>query len=751
MASRVRGPLIRQTAIAERPGAVAIAKIVSFCIACGALSSRAFPSNYRQGPREAERSRPAEKRMHQNRLADATSPYLLQHATNPVDWRQWGAVALSEAKTAGKPILLSVGYAACHWCHVMAHESFEDDATASVMNELFVNIKVDREERPDIDHIYMSALHALGQQGGWPLTMFLTPDAEPFWGGTYFPKTARHGHPAFVDVLRSVARVFHAEPDKVRQNANALRQALSKEGVPAGEQTYSRAFLDDFASRASGIIDQTHGGIRGAPKFPNPSILELLWRASLRTPNSQIAALVMLTLDRMSEGGIYDHLGGGYSRYSTDERWLVPHFEKMLYDNAQILELLAAAYTETGRPLFCLRARETVAWLEREMTTREGAFCASLDADSEGVEGKFYVWHADELTKILGAANAEFFARFYDVTPQGNWHHEQTGDHVTILNRLNAPQPNEEDEQRLIALRAMLFAAREKRPRPGLDDKVLADWNGLMVAALARSALIFERPEWLNKAARAYLFVRETMAEPSSRARASLAHSWRNGAMIRPGFALDHAAMARAAIALHEVRSHLAPEHRQTDFLSDAITWSKTIESDYRNADTGLISMNSRAAEDVLTRLTPTADDAIPNAHSVDLDNLIRLASHTGDQSWLERADRLFEALRGAVFKNPLAHCGVLNAFDLRESGVEMVVTGPNSAPLHEAALATSYINRAVIDARAAALPDTHMAAVQSAAANRAMALICTRTHCLPPVYEPGDIQARMREAISGR
>jgi uncharacterized protein YyaL (SSP411 family) len=686
---------------------------------------------------------------HQNRLANATSPYLLQHATNPVDWRQWGADALSEAKEAGKPILLSVGYAACHWCHVMAHESFEDDATAAVMNELFVNIKVDREERPDIDHIYMSALHALGQQGGWPLTMFLTPDGEPFWGGTYFPKISRHGHPAFVDVLRSVARVFRAEPDKVRQNANALRQALAKDTAPAGEQTYSRTFLDDFASRAVGIIDQANGGIRGAPKFPNPSILELLWRASLRTGNSEIGARVMLTLDRMSEGGIYDHLGGGYSRYSTDERWLVPHFEKMLYDNAQILELLSASYADTGRQLFRQRARETVAWLEREMTTREGAFCASLDADSAGVEGKFYVWHADEITKILGAANAEFFARFYDVTPEGNWHHEQTGDHVTILNRLNALETSEDDEQRLTALRAMLFAAREKRPRPGLDDKVLADWNGLMIVAIARSALIFDRPEWLGKAVRAYSFIRDKMRDPSDTNGAKLAHSWRNGTMVVPGFALDHAAMARAALALHEVRPHLPPEQRHTDFLGDAIKWSETIASDYRDSETSLISINSRAANDVLTRLAPTADDAIPNAHSVHLDNLIRLASHTGDQSWLDRADRLLDALRGAVFKNPLAHCGVLNAFDLRDNGVEIVVAGPGADQLHETALRTSHLNRTVADARHAALPDTHMAAVQSAAAERAMALVCTRMHCLPPVYQVEELRPRMKEAAT--
>ncbi len=687
--------------------------------------------------------------MNDNRLANATSPYLLQHANNPVDWRQWGLDALDEAKTTGKPILLSIGYAACHWCHVMAHESFEDEATAAVMNELFVNIKVDREERPDIDHIYMSSLHALGQHGGWPLTMFLTPDAEPFWGGTYFPKTARYGHPAFVDVLRSVAHVFRAEPDKVRQNADALRQALTSATNPAGAQHYSRAFLDDFAARAAGIIDQTHGGIRGAPKFPNPSIVELLWRGALRSSNNQIGALVMLTLDRMSEGGIYDHLGGGYARYSTDERWLVPHFEKMLYDNAQIVELLAAAYAETRRALFCTRGRETVAWLEREMTTKEGAFCASLDADSEGVEGKFYVWHAEEITHILGAANAEFFARFYDVTPGGNWHHEQTGDHVTILNRLNAPQANEEDEQRLIALRAMLFAAREKRPRPGLDDKVLADWNGLMIAALARSALVFERPEWLMSAARAYAFIRETMRDPSSASGERLAHSWRNGAMVVPGFALDHAAMTRAALALHEVRLHLQPEHRGIDFIADAIKWSETIERDYRDPQSGLVSITSRTAQDVLARLSPTADDAIPNAHSVHLDNLIRLASHTGDQRWMDRADSLFEALRGAVFKNPLAHAGVLNAFDLRVTGGDIVVAGQDAAPLHEAALRTSYLNRTVIDARQAALPDTHIAAVQSAAANRAMALVCTRTHCLPPVYEAEEIRARVKEAVT--
>ena len=310
-----------------------------------------------------------------------------------------------EARDLQKPILLSIGYAACHWCHVMAHESFEDPATAEVMNELFVNIKVDREERPDIDHIYMTSLHAFGQQGGWPLTMFLTPEGEAFWGGTYFPKVAHYGRPAFVSVLRSVAAAFRAEPGRITANARAIRASLTQSVESASRAKtaeLSLELLNDLAPRLANLVDLVNGGLRGAPKFPNAPILEFLWRAGARLQRAPYRELVRLTLTRMSEGGIYDHLGGGYARYSTDERWLVPHFEKMLYDNAQILELLALCHGETGDELFRTCARETVVWLRREMTHRDGAFCASLDADSEGAEGKFYVWTWEELTRILG-------------------------------------------------------------------------------------------------------------------------------------------------------------------------------------------------------------------------------------------------------------------------------------------------------------------------------------------------------------
>ena len=485
---------------------------------------------------------------HENRLAGESSPYLLQHKFNPVDWWPWGPQALAQAKRSNKPILLSVGYAACHWCHVMAHESFEDAAVASVMNELFVNIKVDREERPDVDQIYMSALHMLGEQGGWPLTMFLTPAGEPFWGGTYFPKTARYGRPAFVDVLREVARLFREEPSRIDHNRQALMERLSERAHPQDRVVIGRSELDTLAHRIADVIDPVHGGLKGAPKFPQAAMFELLWRAGQRTGETRYFGLVALTLERICNGGIYDHLGGGFSRYSVDERWLVPHFEKMLYDNAQLLELLGLAFARSQQSLFRDRARQTVQWLAREMTTADAAFCASLDADSEGEEGKFYVWSLAEIEQALGPEDTAFFASHYDVTAEGNFEGHN------ILNRLRDLQPREPAaEARLTELRAKLLTIRDRRVRPGLDDKILADWNGLMIAALVNAGILFDEPSWIAMAARAFAFIAEKMSRGDR-----LGHSWRDGKLIFPGLASDFASMIRAALALHEATADRA-------------------------------------------------------------------------------------------------------------------------------------------------------------------------------------------------
>src|ERR1700758_743698 len=512
---------------------------------------------------------PAHAIARQNRLAHETSPYLLQHKDTPVDWWPWGPEALAEAKHNDKPILLSVGYAACHWCHVMAHESFEDAATADVMNELFVNIKVDREERRAIVQIYMGALHLLGVPGGCPLTIFLTPDGEPIWGGTYFPNTARYGKPAFVEVLREIARLFREEPAKIDRNRAALMERLAAAARPAGTTTIGRAELDNAARQLGGLIDPVNGGTRGAPKFPQAALFECLWRAGLRTGEARYFAAVEITLDHICEGGIYDHLGGGFARYSVDERWLVPHFEKMLYDNAQLLELLAIAYRRTGKPLYRQRARETVEWLKREMTNGEGAFAASLDADSEGEEGKFYVWSYDEVIRQLGVEDGEFFARHYDVTPAGNFEGH------TILNRLR-PQPrSDDDEARLAGLRTKLLHARAARVRPGLDDKVLADWNGLMIAALAHAGSMLDEPRWVDLASRAFDLVAQSMTRGDR-----LGHSWRQGKLKFPGLASDYAAMIRAALALYEATS-------QRSFLDHALQWQQALDRDYANAELG--------------------------------------------------------------------------------------------------------------------------------------------------------------------
>jgi uncharacterized protein YyaL (SSP411 family) len=673
-------------------------------------------------------SHPAEQR--ENRLGHETSPYLLQHKSNPVDWWPWGPAALTEAKRSNKPILLSVGYAACHWCHVMAHESFEDEATARVMNELFVNIKVDREERPDIDQIYMSALHLLGERGGWPMTMFLTPDGEPFWGGTYFPRTSQYGRPGFVDVLRNVARIFRDEPQSVEQNRSALMARLAESARPKGRVTIGRAELDRAAAQIGGMINPTHGGLRGAPKFPQAMILEFLWRAGLRTGEPRYFAAVELTLEHICQGGIYDHLGGGFSRYAVDESWLVPHFEKMLYDNALLLELLGLAYQRSGRELFRTRARETVDWLTREMTTPEGAFCASLDADSEGEEGKFYVWSRAEIENVLGPEDAAFFAARYDVTPEGNFEGHN------ILNRLKDLPRNMDDEERLAPLRQKLLATRSRRVRPGLDDKVLADWNGLMIAALVDAGVVLDEPSWLQIAARAFLFVDAKMGHGDR-----LGHSWRDGRLLFPGLASDHANMIGAALALHEATGEGA-------YLERAMVWQASLDRHYANPDTGGYYLTANDAEGLVVRPNSTADEATPNPNAIAAQNLVRLALFTGRDAWRAQADKLFDGLLPIANENLFMHVALLNALDLRLRAAEIVVvgSGPQAADLLSAALKAPFLDRVVLRAPTPeALPAWHPAQDKIRAAPGVAAFVCVGETCSLPVTNRAQLFETMR------
>ena len=665
----------------------------------------------------------------ENRLARETSPYLLQHKHNPVDWWPWGPQALAEAQRANKPILLSVGYAACHWCHVMAHESFEDDATAAVMNELFVNIKVDREERPDIDHIYMSALHHLGEQGGWPLTMFLTPAGEPVWGGTYFPNTARYGRPAFVDVLREISRMFRDEPGRIDHNRKSLMEQLAKAARPENKVTIGAPELDSAATAIARVFDPVNGGFRGAPKFPQCSMLETLWRAGTRTHDARFFETVELTLERMSEGGIYDHLGGGFSRYSVDERWLVPHFEKMLYDNAQLLELLALAHARTGKPLFAARARETVAWLAREMTIREGAFSASLDADSEGEEGKFYVWSLAELEQVLGQDDAALFARHYDVTAAGNFEEHN------ILNRLQRTPTDDATEQRLAPMRAALLAARAARVRPGLDDKVLADWNGLMIAALVNAGLLLDEPSWIDVARRAFDFIAREMTRGDR-----LGHSWRDGKLLFPGLSSDFAAMIRAALALHEATG-------ERGFLDRALAWQAALDRHYADPQGGGYFLTADDAEGLVVRPKSTTDDALPNPHGLTAQNLIRLAGFTGDDAWRHTADALFDALLPAAAESLYSHLSLLNALDLRLRAAELVALGRDVTSFAAAALKLPFIDRMVLRApRADDLPPNHPARAAFASLPESAMLVCVGERCSLPVTQPDKIA----EAVAG-
>jgi len=665
--------------------------------------------------------------MDRNRLGEETSPYLIQHKDNPVHWQAWNEETLAAAKAADRPILLSIGYAACHWCHVMAHESFENPEIAALMNDRFVNIKVDREERPDLDAIYQNALALMGEHGGWPLTMFLTPDGEPFWGGTYFPPAPRWGRAGFPQVLDAIATAYREKKEDVAKNVAALRQGLERLGRPqaGAAQAISVELLDRIAERLLREVDPLNGGIGTAPKFPQCAIFELLWRGWKRTRLDPYREAVQRTLATISQGGIYDHLGGGYARYATDARWLVPHFEKMLYDNAELVSLLTLVWQETRDPLYAQHIAETIGWLEREMTHPEGGFYSSLDADSEHEEGKFYVWSEAEIDAVLGA-RAEVFKQVYDITPGGNWEGHN------ILNRLAHPALGDAATEAALAdCRALLLTARAPRVRPGLDDKILADWNGLMIAALAEASLVFDRADWLVLAQRAFAFVQRQMTGPDGRLR----HSWRDSRARHPASVDDYANLCRAALALLEATADDA-------YLAQARDWIAALDRHYLDDAGGGYFFAAADTRDLLVRTKTAHDAAVPAGNGTLVGVLTRLALLTGDDAYRRRADEIIAAFAGDLGRNFFPLATLINNAELALKPVQIVIVGrPDdtaATELRRAVYRVSLPTRVVqAISPETVLPEGHPAHGKSLVGGKAAAYICEGQVCSLPLTEP--------------
>ncbi len=597
--------------------------------------------------------------MARNRLADETSPYLRQHADNPVHWYPWGEEAFEVARQLDRPVFLSIGYAACHWCHVMAQESFQDPKTAAVMNEHFVNVKVDREERPDIDRYYMKALHLMGQQGGWPLSMFLAPDGRPLWGGTYFPPEPRFGRPSFRQVLMEVARLWREDRNKLLGNAQALTHALKqrlkrrKENLPA-----------DFPSRAAyalaDLYDHEHGGMQGSPKFPQVPLLDLLWRAG----RNHERALVSLTLRHICQGGIYDYLDGGFARYSTDSIWLVPHFEKMLYDNALLLGILVRAWLATRERLFRERIEETVSFAFRRLLVPGVGFASSLDADSEGEEGRHYVWSYRELKEAVSERNRDLFFRTYGVTRSGNWEGK------IILNRLSAMTRLDDDlETRLAEERKRLLEIRNRRPMPHRDDKVLASWNGLMISSLVHIATAFDDDDLLKRAGE----IMNNLVKHLQDEDLGLCQAWNGKRLSFPATADGLAAMARAALHLHSATG-------DAHWLDLALSWHRDLDQHHFIPEESAYAFTRRGADDLIEDQIFAEDDALPNYHATIVENLAHLAFITGRSAFARRAMDLIERFGQEMTENPLSHAAMLSAMHFLLKGDRITLFIPDDS-----------------------------------------------------------------------
>lgn len=615
-----------------------------------------------------------------NRLANETSPYLLQHKDNPVDWYPWGNDAFTIARQQDKPIILSIGYSSCHWCHVMAHESFEDDSIAAEMNRDFINIKVDREELPDVDSIYMRAVQAMTGSGGWPLTLFITPDGRPFFGGTYFPPEDRHNMPGFPRILSAISTAYTSNRDQLLSNSEQVIEAIRKQTIPQkhdGEIKESLIF--GAFNHLIGDADLENGGTRGAPKFPQPMFYELLLRYWKRTGSAQILAMVTLTLEKMARGGIYDQLGGGFSRYSVDDRWEIPHFEKMLYDNAQLVRLYLHAYQVTKKPLFRRVVRETIEYVTREMTHREGGFYSASDADSEGVEGKFFVWSVDEIDAALTEEDAELAKLFWGVTEQGNFEDSNTLTVPVSLEEFVAGSGRDPGEliSDITRVRGILFDQRSKRVPPSTDDKILTSWNALMLSALAEAGAVLDNNEWIESAQRNAKFLLTEMRDSSGR----LLHTWRatdgtKGEAKIPAYLDDYSYMIDALLTLHGATLNYS-------YVDEAQELAQQMIERFWDRDSEVFYDTSMEHTRLLLRPRDVLDNAVPSGGAVAAMAMLRLSVFTGDHSYSAKAEASIRSVLPYLEQAPTAVTSWLSAVDfLTAKRQETVVMGALDDPV---------------------------------------------------------------------
>ena len=596
--------------------------------------------------------------MTKNLLNKETSPYLLQHKDNPVNWYPWSEEAFKKAKSENKPVLLSVGYAACHWCHVMAHESFEDEETAKLMNREFINIKLDREERPDLDSIYQNALALLGQQGGWPLTMFLSSNKKPFWGGTYFPKEPKYGMPAFKDVLTSIAKSYASDQDAIIKNQTLIFKALSKLDTSNPIETNIEKFIVAAENNIIENCDLRHGGLNGAPKFPQLFIYDFLLNLYQQDQDEKKLNIITSTLDNICSGGIFDHVAGGISRYSVDELWLVPHFEKMLYDNAQLLLLLNKFYITTHQSAYKQKAEQIANWIISEMQDKDGGYYAALDADSEGAEGKFYIWSYVELKNIL-KDDLKFFCSIFNVTEEGNWEGN------IVLSRYKQLHINEEEEARVQLLLDKLAQYRNKRIKPQLDDKILVDWNGLTIEAMAYTGKVLNNNKYLKSAERAFSFIFDKMFVQNK-----LYHSNCMGINKHLGMLDDYVHLTKAALMLYETTSKYY-------YLEQSILLTKCILDYFFNKSGGFYT-NSDDQKDVILKNIQYFDNVTPNSNAVLLSIFSKISLVTSDKKYVQLYEDLIGKISKKISNQYLGSTSFLKNFSLIKTAKLLIIAGKN-------------------------------------------------------------------------